>query len=219
MIKKFIVLSFASAISVNGWAATDPSSVTIKVYGIALSANADCSSATVVGYNAAGTDYDFKAAPALFSGAIASGTYKCVVLYMSPIINFKPLASTGSCTAGTSYHINVCNSDQNNCTYTTASPNASNVLVYGANAAATGLSTATTTSDKILLFLSTGSTGTGNNAFQQPLAATPSYGIKLSGAFTVSDSGSAGTFVVNFNNQVDGSQASCGLNAPTFSFR
>ncbi len=219
MLKKLTLISLLLGLSTTVLAVTDPSSVTMKIYGVALSTATDCSNATVVGYTAAGTDYDFKTNPSIFSGTVAPGTYQCVVLYMSPIVNFKPLASDGAnCTAATSYHLNICNTG-NGCTYATASPDANNVLVYGAaSTVPTAGPNATTTTDKVLLFLSTASTGTGNDAFRQPTAGNLTRGITLTSAFTVT-AGNAGTFVVNFNGKVDGSQSPCGLNAPVFGFR
>jgi hypothetical protein len=218
--KKKTILIATFLASVSSWATTNPTTATLKIYGVAISANEDCSNATVVGYNSSGTDYDFKQTPAIFTGTMAAGTYKCVILYMSSVINFKPLANDGSkCVAGTAYNVNVCNLS-NGCTYTTASPNSSNVLVYGSGLTTpVGANSTSTTGDKVLLFLSTGSTGTGDNAFKQPLAATPTYGIKLTNAFTVSDTGSQGTFVVNFDGKVDGTGSNCDLGPPAFSFR
>jgi hypothetical protein len=223
MFKKIALIAALSAFSATAWAATNPTEVKIKVYGVAISANADCSDASVVGYDSAGVVHDFKAGATLFSGAVAAGTYKCVILYMDSVINFKPLADDNvGCVAGTSYHTNVCNTG-NGCNYTTASPNASNVLVFGASAAASTASTATS-GDKVLLFLSTGSTATSDtadHAFEQPVAAHLDYGINLASAFVVSDTGSSGTFVANFDGKVSGSGSAsdCSLQAPVFSFR
>jgi hypothetical protein len=220
MSKKLLLCTALSLVSATAHAGfTDPTIASLKIFGMAVSTNADCSNATVVGYNAAGTDYDFKKAPTLFTGAVAAGTYQCVILYMNSLLTFTPLATTGNCTAGTSYTRNVAGPTTK---YTPGSPNSSNVLVYGADVSASGSgSTDITHFDKVLLFLSTGSTGDGStgHAFQQPLAATPTYGIKLGAPFVVSDSGSSGTFVVNFNGKVDGSQSPCDLGPPTFTFR
>ena len=219
MFKKLIPSLAILALSSTSWAVTDPSVATLKIYGVALSANADCSEATVVGYSEAGVDYDFKTNPSIFTGTVTPGTYQCMILYMNSVINFKHLANDGAnWVAGTSYHINVCNSG-NSCTYTTASPNASNVLVYdSALTTATTASTATT-GEKVLLFLSTASTGTGNLAFTKPATGSPANGITLNGAFTVVAGGSSGTFVVNFDGKVLDEGSACGLNPPVFSFR
>ncbi len=216
---KYILFLLFVLGSFNLMAAVNPSSVKLTIYGVALSTNADCSNATVLSYSPSGTTYDFMQNPAIISGNVSSGTYPCVILYMSNVITHIPATSDGvSCVAGTSYSGSICNLG-NACQFTTASPNASNVLVYG------GLGTPTSTSgtdsthiDKMLLFLSTSSTGSGSTAFQQPTSANWTYGIKLGAPFVMSSSG-GGTFVVNFNNQVISGGGTCNLNAPSFSFR
>ncbi len=74
---------------------------------------------------------------------------------------------------------------------------------------------------QVPLFLSTQSTnsgGGGGSAFDQPTTANSPNGFTLNGEFVVTGTGS-GTFVVNFNNKVDGGNASCDLNPPIFGFR
>ena len=72
---------------------------------------------------------------------------------------------------------------------------------------------------KVMLFLSTSSTGTGQNAFLKPAAGSTTNGLPLNGAFTVSATGGSGTFVINFDGQVDGTQTPCDLMQPSFGFR
>jgi len=195
-----------------------PSLAKLTIYGMAVSTNADCSNALVVGYNATGVEYDFKQSPTLFAGNIAAGTYQCVILYMKSLLTFKPTTTVGNCDASTTYVRNVCNNSQ----YTPASPDSSNILVYGSltNSSATS-SQDITNYDKVLLYLSTGSVGTGQTgkAFQRPDTAGSDKGIKLGAPFVVSSSGSTGTFVVNFDNALDGGQNPCDLGPPTFTFR
>jgi len=220
---QFSLLTVASLLSSPTFAATtDASMAKIKVYGVALSTNADCSNAKVVGYNASGTTYDFMATthPTLFSGTVDPGTYNCMILYMDSLLTFTPTTTTGNCTAGTTYTRNICNGS---CTYDSASPDSNNILVYGATGTAASGSNSQdiTHTDKVLLFISTGSTGTGQtgNAFLRPTTAGSTNGIKLNGALTVSSTGATGTFVANFTGKVDGGQSPCDLGPPVFSFR
>lgn len=218
MLKKSSFILACALASTLAQANTDPTEAILHVYGMAVSTNTDCSNATVVGYNASGTDFDFTQGPTLFSGSIAAGTYQCVILYMDAKLTFIPKATVGSCTAGTTYTINI----GHNGTFTPGSPNSSNVLVYSANTANTGTSSTDLVHvDKVLLFLSTGSTGTGQTggAFLQPTTATPTNGITLGAPFVVSSTGTSGTFVVNFNGQVNGGGGNCDLGPPTFTFR
>ena len=220
----FPILAASFFINAAAFGNADPSSALVTVYGVAISKNTDCSNASVIGYNSAGTVLDFTKGPSITNaGIVDPGTYPCVILYMSNVITFVPAASVGTaCVAGTTYSRAVCAGI--NCQFTSATPNASNVLVYG------GLQTPLASSsqdtgnpDKVLLFLSTASTGTGSNnniPFQQPTAANWNNGLNLSSPFVVADAGGAGTFVVNFNGQIkDAGGGVCDLGAPTFGFR
>jgi hypothetical protein len=200
-------------------AGANPSSAKITVYGVAVSSNTDCSNAKVIGYNASGTTYDLLSNPTLVTGNVDPGTYQCVILYMSSVLTFVPATTTGNCTAGTTYQRVIC-SQSNGCTFTQASPDSSNILQFTgtANASASD-SQDTTHADKVLLFLSTASTGTGGTDFLQPTSGNLTNGLPLSGAFTVAASGTQGTFVIDFDGQVDGTQNPCDLGPPTFSFR
>jgi hypothetical protein len=220
MSKKILLATALTLISSNAHAAFgNPSVASLKIFGMALSTKADCSDALVVGYNADGTDFDFKKAPTIFSGNIAAGTYQCVILYMNSLLTFTPAATVGNCVGGTSYTRNVASGST---FYTPGSPNASNILEFGTRTAVTGTNGQDITHpNKVLLFLSTGSVGTGQTglAFERPDAASSPKGIKLGAPFVVSDAGSAGTFVVNFDGALDGGQNPCDLGPPTFTFR
>ena len=220
----FSVLATSLLINAAAFAGTDPSVALVTVYGVAISQNTDCSNASVIGYNAAGSVLDFTKGPSITNaGIVDPGTYPCVILYMSNVITFVPAASTGTaCVAGTTYSRAVCAGT--NCQFTSATPNASNILVYGALQTPLATSSQDTSQpDKVLLFLSTASTGTGSNnniPFQQPTAANWNNGLNLSSPFVVSSSGGAGTFIVNFNGKInDVGGGVCDLGAPTFGFR
>jgi hypothetical protein len=79
-------------------------SLTIKLYSLYISANADCSSPVLVqDLGASGADRDFMTNPVLFSGTPAAGTYQCVMMQMSDVLRMKPSTSFGGCLAGTEY--------------------------------------------------------------------------------------------------------------------
>jgi hypothetical protein len=80
------------------------SSLTIKLYTLYISANADCSSPVVVqDLGASGADKDFMANPVLFEGTPAAGTYPCVMFKMSDVLSMKPATSFGACVAAHEY--------------------------------------------------------------------------------------------------------------------
>jgi hypothetical protein len=78
--------------------------LTIKLYALYLSPNADCSNPTLVqDLGASGAERDFMTNPVLFSATPAAGTYQCVMLKMSDVLRIKPATSFGGCVAGTEY--------------------------------------------------------------------------------------------------------------------
>lgn len=198
----------------------NPSEAKITIYGVAISKNADCSNAVMVDYNPAGKEFDFKASPALLSAPVAAGTYNCVILSMKSLLTFKPQSTVGNCTAGTEYVRNIANGSVN---YTPFTLNSDNTLTYGTSTPVTGSNSQDIThANNVLLFLSTGTSGTGQTgeAFIQPTDAPSSTkGIHLGAPFVVSSKGGSGTFVVNFDGALDGGQTPCDLGPPTFSFR
>jgi len=80
------------------------SSLTIKLYALYISANADCSAPQLVqDLGAVGADKDFMTNPVLFEGTPAAGTYQCVMMKMSDVLRMKPGATFGACVSGTEY--------------------------------------------------------------------------------------------------------------------
>ena len=194
--------------------AVNPTSVKITLYKIGVSASADCSSPTWVASSTDGVEVDFMTGATLGSPFVEDGTYPCIMLQMSDIIKFKSSATTGSCTADTEYTIDVCRSGSG--TFTALSSDGT----FASSASCTG-SDSNPANDRPVLFLSTASTNTGGggSAFDKPANATSTTnGFTLNGALTVSGSGS-GTFVVNFDDKIDGSNASCDVQPPVFGFR
>jgi hypothetical protein len=82
----------------------DPASMTVGMYALYISANADCSEPTLVSdYGETAQPKDFMQSPVLFTGSPAAGTYKCVIFKMSDVIGMVPATSFGACVAGTFY--------------------------------------------------------------------------------------------------------------------
>jgi len=78
-------------------------SLTIRLYALYISTNSDCSSPQLVQDLGAGADKDFMTNPVLFEGTPTAGTYQCVMMKMSDVLNMKPGATFGACVAGTNY--------------------------------------------------------------------------------------------------------------------
>ncbi|WP_157210348.1 hypothetical protein [Turneriella parva] len=65
------------------------------MYKIALSTSAECTNPVTLIESAAGVQSDLLSTPTLAKGKIASGTYHCIMVELSKIVN---TASTGACT-------------------------------------------------------------------------------------------------------------------------
>ena len=82
----------------------NPSSLRVKMYALYISPNADCSAMELVqDYGDAAPYKDLVQNPLLFSAATAAGSYACVAMRMSDVIEFTPATTFSSCTAGTEY--------------------------------------------------------------------------------------------------------------------
>lgn len=82
----------------------DPASIPLTMYALYIGQNADCSNMTLVqDYGAAGAVKDMVAAPTLFVGAPAAGTYACVAFVMSDVVKAVPATTFGACTTGVTY--------------------------------------------------------------------------------------------------------------------
>lgn len=94
----------APSASDTGYMPGDPSSVSIRMYALWVSSNADCSAPQLVqNYGDGGQDKDFAQNPVLFSGAPADGAYPCMMFRMSDVIRVTTPTTFGGCVAGTEY--------------------------------------------------------------------------------------------------------------------
>ena len=90
--------------SAADYATGDPSSLTVGMYALYISQNADCSAPILVeDHGTTVQPKDFVGNPVLFSGSPANGSYKCLMIRMSDVLHFTPATTFGSCTAGQTY--------------------------------------------------------------------------------------------------------------------
>lgn len=88
--------------------AVDPSRFTMSFYRIYLASDADCSSPTLLADNGSTpTPYDLLTDPTLFTADGDPGTYRCLILRISDILEFVPATTEGPCMAGTTYRTDV----------------------------------------------------------------------------------------------------------------
>lgn len=234
--KKIIFFAMACLlISLPAMAQTaSTSSTTVHLYKAYISANGDCSSA-VAFFDAAsdtanrvadasGNYYisvDMNTNPTAGSGAIADGTYNCIIFKMSDQNTFIPSADAGSaCSAGTTYTIDVCYD------YTgSGTPPSTYNPETGASVPCTA---ATGTEDVVWVYISTYATATegdpSHNAFSPPTSNGDSvHGFALGSGTINFTSDMTGTFIFGTTDKVltreerDGT-VRCDMQPPNFGF-
>lgn len=199
-----VLVVVLALVGFSSFAVVNPSSVKIKVYGVAVSLTADCASPTAIFSSTTGTEVDFVSALTLGSGNPADGTYNCVMITMSDTIKVTPATSEGACVAGTETSGGVCHDENTD-------------LFDGTSSSSVAC---TDGDDKVTLYLHTGTTRTdGGTAFQKPTSTSDNaHGFALSAPFAVAGT-TSGTFIANFTGKVVDGGAECGLNPPVFGFR
>lgn len=94
--------------SIYGTPVGTPASMSVTMYKLYISPNADCSAAVEAQtYGASGAVKDFTASPTLFQADVAPGSYPCVAINMSDVIGFTSDTDSLSCQTGTPYTIDV----------------------------------------------------------------------------------------------------------------
>ncbi len=84
----------------------DPASMLIGLYSFHISTNADCSGPFLTAFDNGGSALvkDFTTNPELFrAGDVPIGTYPCVAMRISDILEFQSGVSSGACVAGVLY--------------------------------------------------------------------------------------------------------------------
>lgn len=184
--------------------ALDPSSLKLTVYGVWLFTTSDCSGTAVEVFNGTtGQEVDVIAGGSYGSGNVSPNTFRCIVLKMSDNVKFTPSTSDGSCTAGTEYTMDVCQTGTSS-----AGPDGTTV------------NCTTGTNDRPYVFLANGSTCTGSgcsgDTFVSPTSGAAN-GLFLDGQIVAPG---GGTFGADANGRISGSGSSCEMpSAPTFYWR
>ncbi len=201
---KLIFVGSTATAAISG---IDPNYLKLKIYKVAISTSPLCTNLVTVYENDSPSYTDFLDNPTLGSGAVANGTYACVAIEFSDILQFAPseTSDNGHCVANQLTTLDVCGNGS------------STKLVDGSVEACSN------SEDKVTMYLSTGSTATtgtnGHNAFEPPTSTSDATkGFKLTGALEVSGS-KAATFVVNGLGKVEENAGQCDMTPPEFSFR
>ena len=190
--------------------ALDASSIKLTVQSVMLSTSPLCTSPITVFSTATPVEMDFLAAPTLGSGNPPDATYNCVIIKMSDLIKFKPSSTSGSCSAGSEYTIDICRANNGG---STRAPDGS-----GPASVCTGTDIAPV-SDTVYLYLTTNTTaGTSGDTFLQPTSSASTYGLNLATPLVIAGTARS-KFVVDASGKVDGANGPCGLNPPRFAFQ
>ena len=84
----------------------DPASWIVGLYSFHISANANCSPPFITAFDGGGAAQrsDFMASPVLFTATgLATGTYPCVAMRISDVLEYESASTSGACTAGVTY--------------------------------------------------------------------------------------------------------------------
>jgi len=203
----FLVLFVSSQ---NTFATTNPSELLMKVYQVAVAESTSCLNPLVIFNSTDGVETNFLTSPILGGGNIPDGTYHCVIITMSDIIKYRPVANDGTrCIAGTQYFSDVCRSDNADATDQLVGSTTTTYNCTGINPP----TAANIGDNKVSIYLHTDSPNT-NSAFKRGTT----QGITLINPFVVNGT-SAGVFVVDGTNKVTDNGSYCEMNQPTFKFR
>lgn len=207
-----MVLSLGCFSAFGATSGLNPQKLQLKVYKVAVSTDALCTSPVTLFEDSTPSYTDFLGSPTLGSGSLSNGTYNCVIIEFDSIIKPTPTSTTdnGGCVAGTEFDLDVCG------TGTTSTLIDGTTVNCGSG------------SDRIAMYLSTASTETtgttGHNAFTPPQSSSDNLrGFNLASAMVVSGR-KTGTFVVNGNGKIEeqncpGAGCGCEFQPPLFSFR
>jgi hypothetical protein len=103
-----------STVNGGGTLVGGPATMSVTMYKLYLSSNADCTGAiSVQDYGSNGQVKDFTASPTLFSAEVAPGTYPCVAINLSDVIGFTSDTTALSCQTGVQYWMDIYRPDQN----------------------------------------------------------------------------------------------------------
>ena len=209
-----LVLVWAGIQSPTAKAGVDPASLLVRVYGFWLSQSPRCTNPIEVFSETSPSYSDFLQAPQIGTGLVDPGTYPCVIIKMSDVIQHVPEADEGTgCVAGTTYIQDVCG---------TSFPLTPKDL--DGNSITCTDSTDTSAGDAVYVYASTVGTNTANNnSFAPPTSDTGdgTNGMLLESAYNA-EKDSISQFIVNASGKIQTSTSTptvCDMNQPSFAFR
>jgi hypothetical protein len=185
-----------------GLGTIDAATITITIYKFAVAAGPDCLNPTLVFSDDAGVENDLLSNPTYGSGPVDPGTYQCLIIEMSKIIQTSAATSSGSCVAGQVFSDVICRDGQ-----TAQLEDGTPVTCSGGD----------TNPQHVTLYVTTASAGQGGDrALLPPTSATDTTsGLKLTAPLVVS-ADTPVTLTVDPRQFLDGSNPVCTTSAPSF---
>ncbi len=204
--------SAQSTLSIKGSSSmtlgADTSAAKMKIYAFYVAKSADCSDPVELFADEDGKEVDMMKSPDIGSGLLDQGTYNCVIMEMSDTITFTPATTTGVCTAGTEYELDVFRPQGEDYKPTGVLPDGTEVE------GAVGEQT-------MAVYISSLSVSEGgdpsNNAFEAPTASKTNNGIKLASPLEVTKD-TIGTLVLDTSGRVESNFGTCDMQPPQFGF-
>lgn len=178
-----------------------PSSVQLKIYEFLVSTSPLCTNPVSIYKVASPTYTEMTGGPTIATGTVADGTYPCLIMVFSDQIKYTATSTSGTCTAGQSYTKDICRDSYPN-----------------TNVDGTVTNCATDVDDKLTVYITTASLGTGNSQ-KPPTATTNDPDGATLGAPLIVAGAKSGTFVFGVANGLDDTKNLCSLENVTFSFR
>lgn len=198
-------------------APVSPSSLKTKIYKMAMSTSELCTDPVVIYTNESPTETDFSDLPTIGSGAIAPGTYKCVMLEISDTFKYTPAENDGDqCIAGTEVTKAVCGADTpikliESTTLGSCTAGEDRMPVY--------ISTLSTLDGTDTAWDAAGCDGdTDCNGSLPPTVAIPTRGTKLSAPIVISED-TTGTFVIDLTDALQTESGICSFENVKFAYR
>jgi hypothetical protein len=183
----------------------DAATMTITIYKFAVAPGPDCLNPTVVFSDDAGVASDLLASPTYGAGQVDPGTYECVLIEMSKVIQTSASMSSGSCVAASVFSDVICRDGQ------------AAQLIDGTPVVCNGDAA---DPQHVTLFITTASAGMGGDrALLPPASATDTTsGLALTSPLVVTGD-AAVTLTVDPRQFLDGTSSVCTTSAPSFGVR
>jgi hypothetical protein len=174
----FMILSMISysSFALNGDFNLSPASLKIKLYKMAVSTDPLCSNLITVFDNGSNSvEVDLAGTlPTIGTGLIADGSYNCIAIEMSDLVKYTPSTNSTSLNCNTSV--------QNTLDMCQLAYSGTSKLIDG-SAVTCGISG---TDDKVVLYMSTSSSGYGTNIFTPPTSSGDAlHGVLLASPLVI----------------------------------